>query len=69
MIGFEIKIVFEPAGPGNGRKCNNCEKEIWDEIYQGIIQFGEADRLDMAALKIYLCASCNGTKTDTKNSG
>jgi len=62
MIGFEIKIVFEPAGPGNGRKCNNCEKEIWDEIYQGIIQFGDIDRLDMKAINFFICQDCKDKK-------
>lgn len=54
MLGFEIKIVFEPIVE-TGKVCSKCEAPA---IYQAILQFGTADRLDMKDLKIYLCEKC-----------
>jgi len=58
MLGFEIKIVFEPAGLAEGEICSKCSKEINGEKYQGVLQFGFIEQLSLTALNIFICTEC-----------
>ena len=58
MIGLQIKVVFEPAGPATGEICCKCNTEIKGQKYQGVLQFGFIEQLSLSPLKMFMCEEC-----------
>lgn len=57
-LSFSIQIVFELIGDGDGRFCSKCAKPITGQMYGGVLQIGPVQKLDMSAVKMFICEDC-----------
>lgn len=55
---MSIKMHFELIGDGDGRPCEKCGSPITGQMYGGVLQMGPINKLDLTAVKMFICEDC-----------